>query len=240
MKTVEEALDLIEEHSLKPETERTKVDESLIGYILAEDVAAAEAVPAFRASIVDGYAIRIPSSGAFDKGIYPVAFVSLAQAGDVQELAEGEIARITTGAPLPPGSSSVVMVEDTLVKSTTEDGTEEASVEILTSEIREGENVREIGSDVEKGSIILKQGDGISASGGEVGLLASVGVQEVLVYRKPVIGVLSTGDEIIEHSSIAPGALKLGQVRDTNRPTLLTAIRASGFEGIDLGIASDK
>jgi gephyrin len=240
MKTVDEALSLIKEHSLRPVTERRTVDRNLVGFVVAEDIIALEAVPAFRASIVDGYAIRIPSSGTFGKGVYPVSFVSVAQAGDVQELQEGHIARITTGAPLPPGSSAVVMVEDTVVKERSKDGKEEKAVEILTSEIQPGENVREIGSDVKKGAVILKKGDGISAVGGELGLLASVGIQEVLVYRKPIVGVLSTGDEIVPLGAVNAGELKLGQVRDTNRPTLITAIQATGFEAVDLGIATDK
>jgi gephyrin len=240
MKTVEEALSLIKEHSLKPITETRPVDGNLVGHVLAEDIAAPEAVPAFRASTVDGYAIRMPSSGKFEKGVYPVAFVSVAHAGEVQELQEGQIARITTGAPLPPGSSAVIMVEDTVVKSVTDDNKEEKEVEILTSEIEEGENVREIGSDVQQGSIIMRKGDGVSAVGGELGLLASVGIQHVLVYRKPVVGVLSTGDEIVHHMDVAPGKLKFGQVRDTNRPTLITAIERTGFKAVDLGIAADK
>ena len=151
---------------------------------------------------------------------------------------EGEIARITTGAPLPPGSDAVVMVEDTVLKSQTEDGQEEKEVEILTDQIKSGENVREVGSDVKEGDIIMKKGEGVTVIGGEFGLLASVGTSEVAVYKKPVVGVLSTGDEIIEHDKFGP--LRLGEVRDTNRPTLITAIRNHRFEAVDLGIVSDK
>jgi gephyrin len=240
MKTVEEALALIKEFSLTPSTERRTVDGDIVGYVLAEDIIAPESVPAFRASTVDGYAICVPSSGMFEKGIYPVAFASVAQVGKVHELKEGQIARITTGAPLPPGSNAVVMVEDTVVKSFTTDRKEETEVEILTSETEKGENVREVGSDVQKGTIIMHKGEGVSAVGGELGLLASVGIQNVLVYKKPIVGVLSTGDEIIEHIDVSPGELKLGQVRDTNRPTLITAIEATGFKAVDLGIATDK
>jgi len=83
----------------------------------------------------------------------------------------------------------------------------------------------------------MRKGEGISAVGGELGLLASVGVREVDVYARPVVGVLSTGDEIVPHDRT--GALQLGEVRDTNRPTLLTAVTGAGFEAVDLGIASD-
>jgi gephyrin len=239
MKSVEEALDLIKQFSLQSVTEKRKVDEDIIGYVLAEDVTAPEAVPAFRASIVDGYAIRIPNASKFEKGVYPVSLISVAKAGEIQELKEGQLARITTGAPLPPGSSAVVMVEDTILKTASEDGKEEKEVEILTSKVKEGENVREIGSDISQGSVILRKGNTISAIGGELGMLASVGITEVLVYRKPVIGVLSTGDELVKLGSVLPGDLRLGQVRDTNRPTLITVIKATGFEAIDLGIVSD-
>lgn len=238
MLAVDDALKLIKEHTPAPLVEKAAIDLKLGGSVLAEDVKATESVPAFRASIVDGYAVKIPSSGKFEKGVYPVAIVSHAQAGDVKELKEGEIARITTGAPLPPGASAVVMVEDTVLKSQTDDGTEEKEVEILTSEIKSGENVREVGSDVREGDIILKKGEGITAVGGEFGLLASVGTQEVSIYRRPIVGVLSTGDEIIPHNR--EGSLRLGEVRDTNRPTLITAARSHGYEVVDLGIASDK
>lgn len=238
MLSVDEALELIAKHTPASQIIKLPVEETIISHVLAEDVTAPESVPAFRASIVDGYAIKIPSSGTFAKGVYPIAMISHAQAVDLQPLNEGEIARITTGAPLPPGADAVVMVEDTVLSSYTADGEEEKEVEILTSEVKSGENVREIGSDVKAGSIILRRGEAISAVGGELGLLASVGAREVSVYKKAIVGVLSTGDEIVQHNR--EGGLKLGEVRDTNRPTLLTAVRGSGFEAIDLGIVSDK
>jgi gephyrin len=238
MLAVDDALKLITEQTPTPIAEKVPVDMNLGGSVLAEDVKATESVPAFRASIVDGYAVKMPSSGKFKKGVYPVTIVSHAQAGEVKELKEGEIARITTGAPLPPGADAVVMVEDTVLKSQTDDGQEEKEIEILTDEIKANENVREVGSDVKEGETILKKGEGITVVGGEFGLLASVGTREVSVYRKPVVGVLSTGDEIIPHDREGP--LRLGEVRDTNRPTLITAARGHKFEVIDLGIVSDK
>lgn len=238
MLAVDDALKLISENTPEPIIQKVPVDMSLGGSVLAENVRATESVPAFRASIVDGYAVRIPSSSKFAKGVYPVALVSHAQAGDVKELKEGEIARITTGAPLPPGADAVVMVEDTVLKTQTDDGKEEKEVEILTDEIQAGENVREVGSDVKEGDTIMKKGEGVTIVGGEFGLLASVGAAEVSVCKRPVIGVLSTGDEIIPHDR--PGPLKLGEVRDTNRPTLITAIRSHRFQAVDLGIVSDR
>ncbi|KAI9888622.1 MAG: hypothetical protein M1814_006603 [Vezdaea aestivalis] len=238
MLSVVDALDIIDKESAEPVVAVQPINETLVGFVLAEDAVAAEAVPAFRASIVDGYAVTISQNGRNEKGVFPVASVSHAAPATIPLLKQGQIARITTGAPLPPGASAVVMVEDTILRSMTEDDSEEKDVEILTDEVKSGENVREVGSDTKIGDVILRKGDVISTVGGELGLLASVGCRKAAVYRKPVVGVLSTGDEIVNHDR--PGALKHGEVRDSNRPTLLSAIRGSGFESVDLGIASDE
>ena len=237
MLSVDDALRLIAEHSPSPGSTTRKVDETIIGYVLSEDVSARENVPAFRASIVDGYAVVAPSDGHV-KGVFPVTGVSHAAPGDIKPLKEGEIARITTGAPLPPGATSVIMVEDTVLKAMTKDGREEKEVEIQASGVKAGENVREVGSDVKRGDVILSRGEQVIGVGGEIGLLAAVGVSEAKVYAKPVVGILSTGDEIVEYAR--PGDLRLGEVRDTNRITLISAVREWGFEVVDLGIAKDK
>lgn len=239
---VPDALSLISQHTPSPVKQKHEVDQSLLSYVLATDVQAVESVPAFRASIVDGYAVKCNTeTNTNSKGTYTVAFAAHAEAGPEKQLGEGEVARITTGAALPTGAHAVVMVEDThiaSIKSTSSGHKEEESIEILTDVVRSGENVREVGSDVKEGSIIMRAGEGVSTTGGEFGLLASVGVKEVEVWRKPVVGVLSTGDEIVPHGY--QEALQPGQVRDTNRPTLLSAVRAQGFDAIDLGIAKDK
>ncbi|OAQ71276.1 molybdenum cofactor biosynthesis protein Gephyrin [Pochonia chlamydosporia 170] len=237
MLTVEDALALISEHTPKPEIQSLPVNEKIIGSVLAEDIRARENVPAFRASIVDGYAVVVPKDGNM-KGTFPVTAVSHAAPGEIQALKEGEIARITTGAPLPPGATSVIMVEDTILKTMTEDGKEEKEVEIQAEGVKEGENIREVGSDVSEGAVILNKGEQISGVGGEIGLLASVGVATANVYKTPVIGILSTGDEIIEPNRAGP--LRLGEVRDTNRITLISAAKEWGFQVVDLGIAKDK
>ena len=237
MLAVDEALDLISEHTPSPQIVTCRVDEGIISSVLAEDVKARENVPAFRASIVDGYAVVVPKGGDM-KGDFPVTAVSHAAPGDIGRLNQGEIARITTGAPLPPGATSVIMVEDTVLKTMTEDGKEEKEVEIRAEGVKEGENIREVGSDIAQGSVILGKGEQISGVGGEIGLLAAVGVAEVKVYKRPVIAILSTGDEIVEYNR--PGGLKLGEVRDTNRITLISAAKEWGFDVVDLGITKDK
>ncbi|KAF9907076.1 hypothetical protein BX616_000541, partial [Lobosporangium transversale] len=211
------------------------VDESLIGAVLDEDVIAVEAVPGYRASILDGYAV-IDTDGP---GQYPVTAVSIATAASdgTTKLLPGQIARITTGGAVPEGATAVVMVEDTKLIKTSEDGTKEEIVEILTK-VRKGEAIREIGSDIRIGQAVLKKGQVISAVGGEIGVLTSIGVRKVLVKQQPVVGFLSTGNEVVNHDNEQP--LKMGQIRDSNRPTLIAATKAAGFEYLDLGIAPDS
>lgn len=236
MLEVEDALALIKKETPVPTMVKAKVGIDLVGAVLAEDVTATEAVPAFRASIVDGYAVAVPEDG-WKAGVYPVVSVSHASPGEAPPLEIGQIARITTGAPLPAGANSVVMVEDTKLVKSSEDGHGELEVEVLAEDVKAGENIREVGSDISIGSTILKKGDQISAIGGELGLLVSVGKSEVQIYHRPIVGVLSTGDEIVDHDR--PGELRLGEVRDCNRPTIMAAVRGWGYEVIDIGIASD-
>ncbi|RJE22023.1 Molybdenum cofactor biosynthesis protein [Aspergillus sclerotialis] len=129
------------------------------------------------------------------------------------------------------------MVEDTVLASSTPDGTEEATVEILTDAIKPGENIREPGSDIALNSKILKKGTLITPVGGEIGLLAASGTRTVKIYKKPTIGVLSTGDELVPHDDASP--LRGGQIRDSNRPSLLSCLASWGFQTVDLGIARD-
>ena len=180
--------------------------------------------------------LSAPLIKAFDgEGTYPVTNISHASPSSPQTLKPGQIARITTGAPVPDGADAVIMVEDTLIASETADG-EEKEVRLLAS-VPAGENVREIGSDVRKGDIILRRGTEITFAGGEVGVLASVGVAHVNVFAKPVVGVLSTGNELVRHTE--ERELSMGEVRDSNRPSLLTTLKAWGYKAIDLGIADD-
>lgn len=129
------------------------------------------------------------------------------------------------------------MVEDTLLVKSSEDGTKEEIVEIGVK-VRNGEAIREIGSDVKIGQTVLKKGQVISAVGGEIGVLASIGVGKVVVKQRPVVGFLSTGNEVVNHDNGQP--LKMGQIRDSNRPTLIAATKAAGFDYLDLGIAPDR
>jgi gephyrin len=170
-------------------------------------------------------------------GSYPVVTASTAGKSEDITLQPGQIARITTGGMIPDGADAVVMVEDTELLEASEDGKQEKIVKIH-AKLQIGENIREIGCDTPIGHTIAQSGDLISPVGGEIGVLSSVGVKQVSVFRKPQVGVLSTGNEVVNHTDTSE--LQAGQIRDSNRPTLLAAITAAGYEAIDLGIVGDQ
>jgi gephyrin len=142
------------------------------------------------------------------------------------------VARITTGAPLPPGADAVIMVENTELIASSDDGTIEKRIKLLTS-VKPGEDVRSIGSDIAKGDVVLESG--VLLGPYEIGLAASIGMTSLNVFKTPKVAVLSTGNEVVD-----PGNdLKFGQIYDSNRYTLLSSLHKNGFDGIDIGIAKD-
>lgn len=229
--SVDEALAIIFRHCPTLPAVDVPVDENLLGCVLAADAYAKEDVPGYPASIVDGYAV-IASDGP---GEYPVLAPSTAGAPAEAHLTPGHIARVTTGAPVPPGTTAVVMVEYTTVEKASEDGRVEERVRIHEP-AEKGDKIREVGVDCKAGTLVMKAGEQVTLVGGEVGILASVGLSSVSVYRRPRIGVLSSGNEVVDLSN---PELRYGQVRDTNRPSLIAALRSTGFDAVDLGIATD-
>lgn len=228
---LDDALSLIAQHTPgAPAAETIGVSPALIGHVLAEDVSAASDLPPGPTTNVDGYAVPASST---PPGDYKVVTLKTLQQ---RALADGEIFRINTGQGLPAGTDAVVMVEDTeLLESS--DG-EEVRVRVL-AQVDVGENVRPRASDVSAGQVVLPRGTAISALGGEIGTLAFLGRSSALVYRKPRIAILSTGNELVDTSS-APTSSTWGfNVYDANRPGLHAAIAGLGFEVVDLGIVTD-
>jgi gephyrin len=212
------------------------VNSSLSGCILAEDVIAPYNFPPAETSRVDGYALR-----ATDKpGRYKVVTPHTHKLDE--PVPEGTVYRINTGSFMPAGVDSVIMVEDTrLVSSYTTEDDEEEEAEIDTLiQVDVGENVRRPGSDVKQGERVLAKGDVIASTGGEVGTLTFVSRKTAQVFRKPVVAVLSTGNEVYDlHTTTG---LEEGKPRvwDTNRPSLKAALTGMGYEVIDLGVVKDE
>lgn len=199
-----------------------------LGLVLAEDVCAPDPLPPFRASIKDGYAV-VASDGP---GEYPV--VTESRAGDDAlgvVVVPGTVAYVTTGGPVPDGADAVVQVEDTEQLPGGADGSKRVRILARASQ---GQDIRSVGCDIEKDSIVLKSGEHIGPA--EIGLLATVGVTTVKVYPRPTIAVFSTGDELVQP---ATATLSRGQIRDSNRAMLLACAVQQKCKVVDLGIAED-
>jgi molybdenum cofactor synthesis domain-containing protein len=217
---VEEALDLVLQavHPLPPM--HVPFNDAL-GLVLAEDVHAPEPMPSFRSASVDGYAVIAADPVAIRQ---VVGDQSAGYVDDVQ-VTPGTAVRVTTGAPIPPGADAMVMVEFTQEQ--------DGYVEIKTR-VESGSNIRPVGQDLARGQLVLKQGTLLGAP--DIGLLAMIGKTSVLVYPAPRVGVMSTGDELVE-----PGnPLKPGQIWDANRFSLMSAVRETGGIPIDLGRVTDE
>jgi molybdenum cofactor synthesis domain-containing protein len=196
-----------------------------VGHVLAQQVLAREAVPRFANSAMDGYAVR-----AADVASAPVCLrvTGSVAAGDEPAVAlgRGEAIRIMTGAPLPSGADAVCMIERARVE-------DHGSAVIIETAVGPGTNVRQPGEDIVPGAEVIASGTSLGPA--HIGVLASLGVQSVLVRPRPVVGVLSTGNELA-----GPGAVLVpGKIRDANRPALLAQLRTDGFPTVDLGAGPD-
>ncbi|XP_011882674.1 PREDICTED: gephyrin [Vollenhovia emeryi] len=200
------------------------------GRILSEDIYSNCDLPPFRASIKDGYAV-LASDGKGRRKV--LCGVKAGTAPTLVSLEPGTCVRVNTGAPIPDEATAVVQVEDTKLVLKSSDRTEEKEIEIMT-EPKEGQDIRPIGCDIEKGSLVLNAYTYIGAA--EVGLLVACGCKLVSVIKPPCIGLLSTGDELQE----AGEPLRPGQVYDSNRITLVSLLKESGFDSLDFGIAVDN
>jgi gephyrin len=204
----------------------------------------------FKKKNQDGYAVRASDPA----GSYPVAFAVEAGADPAaRTLPEGAVAYITTGAPLPAGADAVVQVEDTEAEEEGDGGGYGAAtrVRILKPAPRPGADVRAVGSDVAAGEAILRAGDVVGPA--ELGLAATAGVASLRLHARPLVAVLSTGDELTDAGGAVWGggsgsggadprpasALAPGKVFDANRPLLLGMATAAGAAVLDLGIIPD-
>ena len=216
----EEALDLILQHTPRLNVEEVVFHDAL-GRVLAKDVHATEPMPPFRASAMDGFAVIADDSTEWHQ------IVGDQWAGPAEALAvsPGRVIRINTGAPLPPGADAVVPVENS----------QEASGRVrFDRAVKLGDNVRPVGEDIAAGQLVLAAGTVIGPA--DIGLLASMNRLRVPVYRRPVVAVLSTGNEIVE-----PGApIVPGQIRDSNRYTIMSSVVRADSIPFSLGIVPDE
>jgi molybdopterin molybdotransferase len=187
-----------------------------LGCVLATDVAAAEDLPPFANSAMDGFAVRradLAGAGEASPVALTVTGEVFAGTGRLPVVQPGEAVRIMTGGAVPPGADTVVPVEQTAA---------EGDTVLVRLDPGPGRFVREAGEDVRQGTVVLERGRVLDPAA--VGMLASVGRKAVAVHPRPHVTVVSTGDELVD-----PGdPLGPGQIRDSNSWLLVAQVRASG------------
>lgn len=203
-------------------TEKVRIEDS-VGRILKEDVYSKVEMPPFDKSAVDGYAVR---STDVRKAPTLLKRVGLIQAGEnlKKRLKKGECAKIMTGAPLPKGADSVIMVEDTHARDN--------HVSALKA-VKRWENVCFRAEDIRRGRRVLEKETGILPS--HIAVLAAVGKEFVNVTAKPGVAILNTGGEIVPVGRALGG----NKIYNSNGPMLQTLLKSDGMEPSFLGIAKD-
>ncbi len=195
------------------------------GLVTTETVVAPELVPPFDNTAMDGFAVR--SADVADAPV-TLAIAGTMAAGAVPQITvgAGQAVRIMTGAVIPPGADSVVMVELT---ETSADGAQVT----VAQPVPVGNHIRRAGEDLSVGQTVFGPGEVLTP--GHLGVLTSLGMYQVRVRPKARVGVMSTGDELVE----GPQPLEMGQIRDSNRHTLLALLAEAGCDAVDLGSMAD-
>ncbi|MFO7952308.1 MAG: molybdopterin molybdotransferase MoeA [Bacillota bacterium] len=222
----EEVLNLIGEQ-FKALASKTLKLEKAGGLVLAEAVYSPENVPDFNRSTVDGYAVAARDTFGAGEGMPAM----LEYSGEVlmgetaPSIQNGQCCLVHTGGMLPAEADAVVMIEDT-----------EPAGNIIQcfSQVAPGENVIHRGEDLKQGSLVLSRGHRLRSP--EIGLLASLGLTELVVHRKPVIGLFTSGDELVNYNT---RQLRPGQIRDSNAPALIYLAEQKGAEITYGGILPD-
>jgi len=226
--SVDEALKRLASHyRIAPLGSEVVALKDCLGRVLAEDVFSPVDVPSFDRATMDGFAVRAEDTFFAEEnrpiGLRVIGLVTPGQDPQLQ-VVKGETVEISTGAVLPKGANAVVMAEYTHRES--------GQVNIYRSVVP-GENVMSAGSDMMLGELVLRRGMVVSPR--EMGILAAIGFESVLVYKKPVVGIISTGNELRR-----PGeALRIGEIYDTNSYAIAGAVRESGGEPHLMGVVKD-
>lgn len=209
---------------------------SCLNRILAQDIKSKDNIPPFDNSAMDGFALKSKSTKGVSRNSPKILrVIEDLPAGKTtkKRIKDNEAARIMTGSAMPQGADCVVKVEETEAVKAGYVRRSLPSVKIFRK-IPKGENVRYAGEDVRKGDGVLTKGTIIGPA--EAGMIASLGINKIKVYKKARVGILSTGDELVDIGN----RLTKGKIRNSNSYSLNAAILDCGAQAVNLGIASDK
>jgi molybdopterin molybdotransferase len=231
----EEAKDLLIKHIQPVGTETVDLTD-IKGRILAEDIIAKENVPCFDRSPYDGYAFKASDTAGTDEnnGV-TLSIIENIRAGQVpkKNIVTGTAIRLMTGAPLPEGADAICKYEDVEeIKSDKTNARQVTSI-IIKQEYSYRENVIRAGEDIAEGTVLALKGGRVDT--GLIGTMASLGITKALVYKRPVAGIISTGDEVVDIDEDLPQ----GKIRNSNRYTIAAALADAGIDSVYLGHASD-
>ena len=217
---------LIDSACVTAMTEAVSLDDSL-GRILASDIHSTINVPGFDNSAIDGYTIALNDNQIAKENLSFDVVDRIAAGSTGNDLKIGNAARIFTGAPIPNGANTVVMQEECTLS-------EDKSQITVKRAINLNENIRPTGNDILKDNVILSSGRQIKPQ--DISLAASVGVGELVVFKKIKVGVFFTGDELVEPGNL----LTPGKIYNSNRYALVALLKQVGCDVINLGNIEDK
>ena len=235
MLSVEDALERILAHFRVLESEERPLLDAL-GQVLAEDATARHDIPPLDNSAMDGYAVRAASvEGASQNAPVNLKVVGAVAAGQLPSdtVEPGTTVRIMTGAPIPPGADSVVPFEETDEVERRKSGASLDQIGVKTPVLL-GSDIRPAGQDVRRGDTVLASGRTLRPA--EIGVLASLGLENVTVVRRPVVAILATGDELLE----AGDDYSEGKIYDSNSYSVAAGVLRYGGIPKLLGIARDN
>ncbi|MFP3839894.1 gephyrin-like molybdotransferase Glp [Bacillus safensis] len=227
---VEEAIKKVHQYEKHGEIEWVPLKDSL-GRFIAEDILADHDVPAFDRSPYDGFALRAEDTKEASSA-HPVEFEVIDHIGagmvSAKTIGSFQAIRIMTGAKIPNGANVVIMIE--LTKTFEKDG---KSFMSLKRPLKKGDNISRQGEEVLKGNVMVKKGTAVTS--GVTALLATFGYAVVPVVKKPVIGIISTGTELLQVSD----AMVDGKIRNSNLSMVYAQVLEAGADPLDLGGVSD-
>lgn len=227
---VEEAIKKVHQYEKHGEIEWVPLKDSL-GRFIAEDILADHDVPAFDRSPYDGFALRAEDTKEASSA-HPVEFEVIDHIGagmvSAKNIGPFQAIRIMTGAKIPNGANVVIMIE--LTKTFEKEG---KSFMSLKRSLKKGDNISRQGEEVLKGNVMVKKGTAVTS--GVTALLATFGYAVVPVVKKPVIGIISTGTELLQVSD----AMVDGKIRNSNLSMVYAQVLEAGADPLDLGGVSD-